>query len=256
MRITVCEMPDDPEEFADRWERLAAHVKKASSDVVLLPEMPFYYWICAGPKFDSKSWDEAVRQHRKWVKRIPELGAPAVMGSRPVEREGRRLNEGFLWTMKGINGVHFKNYLPNEPGYYEARWYSRGGRPFTPFAVQGWKTGFMICSDLWSMANARRYGKLGVGLIAVPRATGDKSVDKWVAGGRVAAVVAGAYCASSNRSGVRGEAHFGGRGWVIGPDGEVLGLTSKSRPFVTATIDRAKANRAKTTYPRDSLEPD
>ena len=256
MRITVCEMPDDPKEFASQWERLAAHIKRASSDVVLLPEMPFHYWVCAGPKFDSRQWEEAVRQHRKWAKRIPELGASAVMGSSPVDKGGRRLNEGFLWTAKGVKGVHHKNYLPNEPGYYEARWYARGGEPFTPFPVEGWKAGFMICSDLWSMANARRYGKLGVGLIAVPRATGDRSVDKWVAGGRVAAVIAGAYCASSNRAGIRGEAHFGGRGWVINPDGDVLGLTSRSKPFVTVTIDRAKANRAKSTYPRDSLEPD
>jgi N-carbamoylputrescine amidase len=250
-------MPDDPAEFAVQWERLATHVRKASSDLVLLPEMPFYWWVCAGPRFDSKTWEEDVRQHRKWAKRIPELGAGAVLGSSPVEREGRRLNEGFLWTPKmGVHGVHLKNYLPNEPGFYEARWYARGGRPFTPFQVKGWKAGLMLCSDLWSMANARRYGKLGVGLIAVPRATGDRSVEKWVAGGKVAAVIAGAYCASSNRSGVRGDVHFGGRGWVISPDGEVLGLTSKARPFVTVTIDRARANRAKATYPRDSLEPD
>jgi N-carbamoylputrescine amidase len=106
------------------------------------------------------------------------------------------------------------------------------------------------------MANARSYGQKGVELVAVPRATGDRSVEKWVAGGKVAAVLAGAYCVSSNRRGKRGEATFGGRGWVIDPDGEVLGLTSRARPFVTVEIDRATANRAKTTYPRDSLGPD
>jgi N-carbamoylputrescine amidase len=256
MRITVCEMPDDTTEFERQWGRLSRHVRRESSDVVLLPEMPFFYWVCAAPKFDSEKWAEAVRQHKRWIERLPELGAPAVLGSCPVERGGRRLNEGFVWSNEGVRGVHFKNYLPDEPGYYEASWYARGGKPFTPFEVSGWRAGFMICSDLWSMANARSYGKQGVNLVVVPRATGDGSIEKWVAGGKVAAVLAGAYCASSNRTGIRGDAHFGGRGWVIDPDGEVLGLTSKTRPFVTVTIDRARASRAKTTYPRDSLEPD
>jgi len=255
MKVTVCEMPDDPGEFAGEWARLSRHVRRNSSDLVLLPEMPFYYWFCSGPKFDAAVWKEAVREHGKWMGRLRELGAPVVLGSRPVERGGKRLNEGFVWNRKGVRGVHFKRYLPNEPGYYEARWYDNGSRPFTPFEESGWKTGFMICSDLWSMANARSYGKRGVGLIAAPRATGT-NVDKWLAGGKVAAVLAGAYCASSNRSGRRGAATFGGHGWVVGPDGEVLGLTSRSRPFVTVEIDRAKAEKAKATYPRDALKPD
>jgi N-carbamoylputrescine amidase len=258
MKITVCQMPDDPEKFAMEWERLSRHVKRQSSDLVLLPEMPFYHWFCAGPKYDPKVWEEAVRSHSRWMARLDELGAPLVSGSRPVHRGEKRLNEGFVWSEKeGTRGVHFKKYLPNEPGFYEARWYNRGEKPFTPFEVGDWKAGFMICSDIWSMADARVYGKKGVQLLLVPRATGSLTASsRWVAGGRVAAVLAGAYCASSNRSGKRGEATFGGHSWVIDPDGDVLALTSESRPFATVSIDRTRAEKAKTTYPRDSLEPD
>ena len=257
MRITVCEMPDDPGDFEGAWKRLAAHVGRQGSDLVLLPEMPFYYWFASSPKFDSGKWGEAVGAHRSWKKRLAELGAPAVIGTAPVEKNGPRVNEGFVWTKKGgARGVHLKHYLPNEPGFHESSWYSRGPREFDTFEVKGWKAGLMICSDLWSMADARKYGKDGVGLVAVPRATPLRSVDKWIAGGKVAAVLAGAYCASSNRGGAQGDLKFAGRGWVISPDGEVLGLTSRARPFVTVSIDRAKALHAKTTYPRSSLEPD
>jgi len=122
LKITVCQMPDDPAEFEVTWGRLSRHVRREASDLVLLPEMPFHYWICAGPKFNPKTWQEAVNDHRRWRERLPELGAPVVLGSRPVERGGRRLNEGFVWNMKaGARGVHFKNYLPNEPGFYESR---------------------------------------------------------------------------------------------------------------------------------------
>ncbi len=256
MKLTVTQMPDDPAAFDGEWSRLERHVKRNQSDLVLLPEMPFYDWFCAGPKFEQDVWSDAVDRHREWLGRLAELEAPVVLSSRPVERGGRRLNEGYVWSRKsGAKGVHLKNYLPNEPGYYEARWYERGGRPFTPFEVSGWKAGFMICSDLWSMANARSYGKRGVQLIVAPRCTG-LNVDKWLSGGKTAAVVAGAYCASSNRTGKHGAATFGGKGWVVGPDADVLALTSGGRPFVTVEIDSAGADRAKGTYPRDALRPD
>ena len=257
MKITVCEMPDDREEFGGAWERLCRHVRRESSDFVLLPEMPFSHWFCAGPKFDGKVWDAAVESHMRWGSRLSELGSPVVFASRPVKKGGRRVNQGFVWTKSGLRGVHLKNYLPDEPGFYEARWYERGGAPFRPFEASGWKAGFMICSDLWSMADARDYGRAGVQLVLVPRATGSPDGrSRWVAGGRVAATISGAYCASSNRVGKRGEATFGGHGWIIEPDGDVIGLTSKGRPFLTAEIQRSRADEAKGTYPRYSLKPD
>jgi N-carbamoylputrescine amidase len=256
LKVTVCEMPDDPSEFEGAWRRLSRHVRRESSDLVLLPEMTFSHWFCVSPKFDPKVWKQAVRDHSSWIGRIGELGAPVVLGSRPADRGGRRLNEGFVWTKGKTRAVHHKSYLPNEGGFYEASWYQRGDRKFTPFQASGWTSGFMICSDLWSMASARSYGKCGVGMIAVPRSTPEASVEKWIAGGKVAAVLAGAYCLSSNRAGSREGVSFAGRGWVIDPDGRALGLTSAGRPFVTADIEKAAARKSKSTYPRDSLEPD
>jgi hypothetical protein len=43
-------------------------------------------------------------------------------------------------------------------------------------------------------------------------------------------------------------------GWIVGPDGEVLGLASRERPFITATINLREAECAKQTYPRYVLE--
>ncbi|MDE1858062.1 MAG: carbon-nitrogen hydrolase family protein [Thaumarchaeota archaeon] len=254
MKITVCELPDDRAAFTSEWGRLVRHAKKEATDMVLLPEIPFSSWIFAYPKFDAGVWKDAVEEHRTWMGKVPELGVEAVLGSRPIGTGRGRFNEGFAWSKGGVAPSHRKRYLPDEAGYYEARWYGRGGRRFVPFDVGGWKVGFLICSDLWSMGDARSYGRQGVGLIAVPRCTG-LSTDKWLAGGRVAAVVSGAYCASSNRTGERGAARFGGLGWVVDPDGQVLATTSKERPFATVEIEQAAAEKAKKTYPRDSLLP-
>jgi N-carbamoylputrescine amidase len=77
------------------------------------------------------------------------------------------------------------------------------------------------------------------------------TVEKWLVGGRAAAIVAGAYSLSSNRTSPEGSSPvFGGQGWVVSPEGEVLGLTLRQRPFVTVEIDLLEAERAKGTYPR------
>ena len=98
---------------------------------------------------------------------------------------------------------------------------------------------------------SRRYGLRGVDIIAVPRVTPASSRERWLVGGRSAAIVSGAFCLSSNRSGisVAGDP-FGGQGWVIDPDGGVLAVTSDAEPFATRVLDLAQATAAKTTYPR------
>ena len=42
-------------------------------------------------------------------------------------------------------------------------------------------------------------------------------------------------------------------GLVVGPDGELLGLTSASEPFVSVRIDLEAAKKAKRTYPRYAI---
>lgn len=113
----------------------------------------------------------------------------------------------------------------------------------------------MVCTDLWFTEHARAYGKAGVNVIANPRATEAFSSEKWLVGGRAAAIVSGAYCLSSNR-GWRGTTgvEFGGTGWIIDPDGAVLATTSDNEPFVTVDIDLQVAAAAKQTYPRYVIE--
>jgi N-carbamoylputrescine amidase len=257
VKVTVCEMDDDEGRFANDWEGLVKHAKEAASELILLPEMPFYGWFPVSPRFDAGTWNEAVAAHQRWMKRLTELAPAAVVGTRPINRKGRRFNEGFVWRKeRGARGVHVKGHLPDEEGYYEASWYHRGDRRFSAFRIPPCKVGMMICSDLWSMSHAREFGKKGVHLISVPFAASMSNMEKWMAGGKVAAVISGAFCIASNRVGEREGVRFGGSGWIIGPDAEVLGQTSREEPFVTADIDPQVAEAAKKTHPRDALQPD
>jgi len=117
------------------------------------------------------------------------------------------------------------------------------------------KVGFAICTELWFFQHARAYGKQGVHIIACPRGTMKATVEQWLVGGRATAITSGAFSLSSNRvSSNESEPAFGGRGWIVSPDGDVLGLTSREQPFVTVDIDLNQAEKAKEGYPQYVLE--
>ncbi len=255
LNVTVCELPDDPEKFQNIWDGLAGHVKQNKSEIVLLPEMPFSPWFALRDDFTTEQWERAVVDHDSWLDYAADLFPAAIVGSRPVDRNSMRLNEGFILDEEqGYQPIHHKSFLPNENGFWEASWYDRGDGNFRPVQIGEASAGFQICTELWSMDTARKLGESGVHLIVNPRATEAATNDKWLTGGRTASLVSGAYCLSSNRSGSPGDdVHFGGMGWITGPDGEVLATTSANQPFASIIIDLETAETAKTTYPRYAI---
>jgi N-carbamoylputrescine amidase len=252
MRITVCELGDRPVDIAQDWARLVEHVQTTGSEFVLLPEMPFHDWFARTRPAIPEVWHEAVNAHDRWLGRLEELAPAVVGGTRPVNREGRRHNEGFIWDADGgYLAVHHKYYLPDEEGYWEASWYQRGNGDFKVFPAGAAIAGYLICTDLWFLERARDYGRQGAHLLLVPRATPTVTTDKWLAGGRTAAVVSGAWSLSSNRRCAEGPGGgMGGTGWIVDPDGKVLGVTSEAEPFLTREVDLTAAETARTTYPR------
>jgi N-carbamoylputrescine amidase len=253
MRITVCELHDEREWFEQDWERLVQHVKSESSDLVLLPEFPFSEWFPATDNFNITVWESAVAAHDAGVRRLGALSPARVLGTRPVSHGGKRFSEGFVWSESdGYRASHLKYYVPDVDGAWEASWFEQGDGDFSSVDVGPARVGFLICSELWATELARDYGSAGVHVIASPRATEVFSLDKFLAGGRVVSVVSGTFALSSNRVSLKGnEVNFGGQGWIIGPNGDVLGMTSSKRPFLTLDVDLREADRAKTTYPRD-----
>jgi len=254
MKVTVCELRNEPGYLEQDWQELVDHVKSEASDLVLLPEMPFYPWIARWKIIDDEIWKASVEAHDRWISRLTELEMALVISTRPIIRERKRFNEGFVWdSANNYRGVHRKYYLPDEEGWWEASWYDRGNGEFSVIQSRKGIIGFLICTELWFNFHAREYAKQGVELLVTPRATEITSVDKWLAGGRTAAVVSGAYSLSSNYSyGNKGNIEWGGSGWIIEPEeGQVLGVTSRKHPFLTLEIDLSAAQNAKHTYPRN-----
>ena len=253
MKVTVCELRNNRVGLEQDWLALVEHVKSEKSELVLLPEMAFHPWLAGTRQMNPELWQEAVNSHDRWLNRLSELKVHIVIGTRPVIQLQKRLNQGFIWQPEiGWTPAHAKYYLPDEEGYWEASWYDKGERNFNIFQIDELKIGFLICTELWFPVHARDYMEQGIDLLVCPRATPQSSADKWLAGGRTAAVISGAFCLSSNFSGPNIEgSEFGGTGWIVEPEeGEVLGVTSQSQPFVTAEINLEVAKKAKHTYPR------
>jgi N-carbamoylputrescine amidase len=253
MKIAVCQLDNLPGALQAMLDALGKFIRAEGVDFLLLPEMCFAEWLAADPEPDAGRWHTAVAAHEQHIADLANLGAKAVLGTRPIVREqGSFRNQAYLWTVEnGAQPVHEKYYLPDEASYWENSWYDRGEREFDLVRALGLRIGVQICTEMWFFEWARHYAKARADVLCVPRATPHGTLEKWLAGGQAAAVCAGAYCLSSNLWNPPGsKANLGGAGWIIDPDGEVLAQTTVQSPFATTEIDLEYARGSKQTYPR------
>ena len=185
--------------------------------------------------------------------RLAELETGTVLASRPVELGGQRLNQSFAWTREdGYRGARAKYYPPEEPDGWEASWFDRGSREFSPVRAGALSVGFQLCTELLFSQAAWEIGQQGAQLIAAPRATGGHR--RWPMAACLAAIISGCFVASANRRSYDDDA-FAGQSWLVTPEGEILLETTADSPFLTAQIDLAAVDRARKTYPRNLVIP-
>lgn len=251
LKVGVCEVGPEMEPGADDWRRLTERVSGAGLDVFLINEMPFGPWLSAGESFDGTQWKKCLEAHERGIEKLDELGAQVVLGSRAKEIQNLRVNEAFVWTPdQGYQAVHTKQFFPNEEGYYEARWFQPGERHFRVAQAGPVRVGFLICTEVMFNEHARRYGREGAHLIAVPRAVGRWSLPRWLVAMKMAAIVSGCYVATSNRNGVDSKGQeFGGRGWVVDPNGDLVAQTSAASSVASYTIELDHVATAQREYP-------
>jgi N-carbamoylputrescine amidase len=248
MFVTITELPHEPLALATAWQALTAHTTRYRPELVLLPEFALTDPVWVQEEFDPDHWAAVVARSDSWLERLPELGSPNVVGTRPVSVNGRRFNEGYLWSAaSGLTALRRKSFLPDLPSGRETRWFDRGDPAFPAFRAGAMTFGLNICTELWALESYAGYVVRGVQAILAPRATAATTRSKWLSAGMVAAVRSGAFCLSSNRVDPTGAC--GGMGWIIGPEGDILATTSPDAPFATVDIDLASADAARAGYP-------
>lgn len=245
MKIVVCEVPDEAMPSA-AWDRLLSILAGTASGLLVLPELAGTRAFWVDPQFDNAVWREAIRQTGVLAEAVKSFGARRVIGSRAVEKDGRRLNESYVWTAdRGFVPGRSKAWFPEMKGAWEATWFHGGSKEIVAAQDEGLSVATLLCTEVMVSGAPRLLGKSGVQLIAVPRATGGHQ--RWEIATRMAAISAGAFVATANRRGTA----FAGGSWIIGPDGEELARTSEQLPVTTINVDLSLADQAKRTYPRN-----
>jgi len=260
----VCQLSHDRDSFADHWQELIGHLAEYSSQLVLLPAMPFCRWHSRARLFGQDVWREVVQAHDEWERRLEQLAPASTLATRPLDFGNARYDEAFLWDPEyGLRSIHSRPLCADEDddemserGRTRSR--TREVRrhvetseempELIPIELAGATIGVLMGDELWNLDEARLYGLEGVQILANPRATRTGSVEQWLAAGRQAAKAARAYCLSSNRADESGS--FAGQGWIIGPHGEVLALTNGECRFVTMDLDLEACDRLKGAHPR------
>ncbi|MDN3551430.1 carbon-nitrogen hydrolase family protein [Mucilaginibacter aquaedulcis] len=253
MKITICQLSDNEIEFAEDWKSLKTHLSQNQTDLLLLPEMPFCKWVASTKTVNEAVKADSVQKHEKWMAAVEDLEVQYVVYSKPVIESDQYFNTAFVYQQGiGHQKIHTKAFFPEEPHFWEESWYDREANPsFDVVDLGDIKIGILLCTEMWFNEYARKYGKQGIDLLLCPRATGEGSINHWTRCGQTLAVISGAYCLSSNKSGT-GDDDFewGGTSFIAEPmTGNLLGTTSENEKFITCEIDLNKSREAKSDYP-------
>ncbi len=250
-RVAVVESDPELRAGSEAWDQLIAELDRAKPDLLVLNELPFGPWLAARDRFDADAWQASIADHEVAIAALPQLGPPAVIGTRPALLEGRRCNQAFLWTREaGLSHPHTKQHIPNSPGYRETTWTAPGPQRFATVDLGVLRVGILICTDIMFTEHARAYGRAGAHLIAVPRATPPGAAAIFEAALRMTAIISGCYVASSNRRGRDGAGEaFGGRGCVFDPMGDLVTQTSARQRLRLHEVSTGYVAWKQTVYP-------
>ncbi len=72
VKVAACELRTENEaDFEHDWNNLKKTLSECPVDILLLPEMPFYEWICRHPEKNQDLWNLSVKKQREFLNRFP-----------------------------------------------------------------------------------------------------------------------------------------------------------------------------------------
>src|SRR5262245_48244900 len=84
VRVTVCELPHEARSLAAAWPALCEHTAEHASQLVLLPELAMAEPVWESERFDAARWSAVETLSDLRLRRLLELRAEYVVGTRPV----------------------------------------------------------------------------------------------------------------------------------------------------------------------------
>jgi predicted amidohydrolase len=229
-------------------ERLAEAAERGA-DLAVLPELPLNPWRPATKDThddDAEPMDgpRATAQQEAAL----EAGIGLIGGIIHRADDGRRTSRALVIDRSGeIRATYEKLHLPEEPGFWETSHYEPGTEAPRRIDAFGLPIGVQICSDNNRPEGTHLLGAQGAMASIVPRASEEKTYQRWKTVFRSNALTGCVYVLSVNRPYPEEGVLLGGPSVAFDPNGELLVETTDQLALVT--LDGSKVTDARRAYP-------
>ena len=161
---------------------------------------------------------------------------------------GRRTSRVLVFDRGGaLVATYEKLHLPEEPGFWETSHYEPGREAPERIDLFGLPVGVQVCSDTNRPEGSHLLGARGAQAILIPRATEERTYQRWKIVFRANAVTSCCYVLSVTRPDPEEGVLIGGPSIAVDPNGAVL-LETTDRISVV-TLESGVVGAARRAYP-------
>ncbi len=250
-KLTVALVADvfwEPDGDARLEDRLREAVERGA-DLAVLPELPLNPWSPAtkvANNDDAESMDGP--RSRAQSRAAAAAGIGLVGGIIHRAPDGRRTSRALVFDRSGaLQATYEKLHLPEEEGFWETSHYEPGKEPPRRIDAFGLPIGIQLCSDNNRPEGTHLLGAQGVVVMLNPRASEERTYQRWKTVWRANALTSACYVLSVNRPHPEQGVLIGGPSVALDPRGEVLLETTDTIAIVT--LDGQVVADARRLYP-------
>ena len=215
----------------------------------MLPEIPLHPWRPATKEAhdeDAEPMDGPRAMAQQEAAR--EAGIGLVGGIIHRAENGRRTSRALVIDSIGeVRATYEKLHLPEEPGFWETSHYEPGTEAPRRIDAFGVPIGVQICSDNNRPEGTHLLGAQGAMAVLVPRASEEKTYQRWKTVFRSNALTGCVYVLSVNRPDPEDGVLIGGPSVAIDPSG--FALVETTDRMVLVTLDATVVTDARRNYP-------
>ena len=238
----------EPDGTARLRERLA-EASDRGADLAVLPELPLNRWS-PSTKTPRDEDAEAMDGERATTQAeaAAEAGIGLVGGIIHRDADGRRTSRALVFDSRGkLVATYEKLHLPEEEGFWETSHYEPGTEAPKRIDAFGVPIGVQLCSDNNRPEGTHLLGAQGVVATINPRASEERTYQRWKTVWRANALTSCCYVLSVNRPHPEEGVLIGGPSVVIDPNGNAVVETTDTLALVT--LDAGVVAGARRTYP-------
>ncbi len=234
---------------AERLKQRLADVADRGADLAVLPEIPLNPW---SPSTKDAREEDAEPMDgpraRAQAEAAADAGVGLIGGIIHRDASGRRTSRALVFDRSGaIVATYEKLHLPEEPGFWETSHYEPGTEAPRRIDAFGVPIGVQICSDNNRPEGVHLLGAQGALAMINPRASEERTYQRWKTVFHANALTSCLYVLSVNRPHPEDGVLIGGPSVAFDPNGELLVETTDTVAIVT--LDAGIVTDARRAYP-------